>query len=42
MRKLLVVLFAVLIIGTGIFGLNHDPAPNEIMEDPAHTTTISS
>ena len=42
MRKLLVALFAVLIIGTGIVGMTHEPEPNEIMEDESNTTTISS
>jgi hypothetical protein len=42
MRKLLVALFAVLIIGIGVVGLNHEPEPSEILEDNSHTTTITS
>lgn len=42
MRKLLVALFAVVIIGTGIVGMTHEPEPNEIMEDESNTTIISS
>ena len=42
MRKLLVALFAVIIIGTGIVGINHDPEQNEIVEDNTHDTTIQS
>jgi hypothetical protein len=42
MRKILVALFAVLIIGTGVIGMNHEPEPDEIMDDDTHTTTITS
>jgi len=41
MRKLLVSLFAVLIIGVGIVGMNHDPEPDEIMEEKDHTMPVT-
>lgn len=40
--QLLVVLFAVLNIGTGIVGVNHAPQPDEILEENNHSRTILS
>ncbi|MFA1821821.1 hypothetical protein ACDX78_16840 [Virgibacillus oceani] len=42
MRKLLVALFLMLIIGIGVVGFNYEHEPNEIVDDNNHSTTIIS